>query len=292
MTPVILMTSFVNNTIILFFNPRNIPISLYWARKSFFDVLEIRYLPHDVAWKVAKKFMMDTDYEYAIIQVDDVVAFPFNYSELMEANKHLGDVVISALMELGQNMGLRGVYFSVTDKVLERRPFTYAEYGLWDMDKVLAKLREGRYHKVFYTGFGLTLMPKNVLIRLSFEPMARYKDRIFGYWYWRPVQIDVRTSMELWEMGIPHYVDLMNLVNHLGNLRYMLPKEKVEPKVVYYGYFGEPEDLTENFPIEKWLKEHMVASERIKHFGYEITRRIRRWFNNSGRAQSPGLSPS
>ena len=246
------------DTLIAYFAPRDLKLSKSLILRLGYDVLELRYLPHDIAWKILKGFIERINYEYILIVVDDVIVYRDNIELMKEAHEELGDKVISALMPLGMGLSGARIWFSVTDKVLTRRPLRYADYELWDIRKVEAKLRKGRYHKVFYTGFGFTLIPRKVLEILPCEGMARYPSRVFGYFIRRPMQIDVRHSIELWRHGIEHYVDLMNVVNHLGNLRDLVPTGLVEPKVIFYERGTNIYDITNLFPIDDMIKRILV----------------------------------
>jgi len=248
------------DTVILYFSPRNIPFTNRAVLDLQYDVLVLKYLPHDVAFRVAKEFVRSRGYDYAVISVDDVVIYYDNIVMMEEAHEELGDVVISALMPLGMGLAGNNIWFSVTDKVLTRRPLTYRDYELWDIRKVIAKAREKRFHRVFYTGFGFTLMPSKVLQALSFKGLARYPTRVFGRIIRKTMQIDVATSMELHRMGVEHYVDVYNVVHHIGNLRDLLPKRKVNYRVIFCPAGKLCEDVTEEFPIEEWLSEIAVTA--------------------------------
>ncbi len=246
------------DTLIAYFAPRDLKLSKSLILRLGYDVLELRYLPHDIAWKCLKYFVEESKHEYVLITVDDVLVYRDNIELMKEAHEILGDKVISALMPLGMGLAGSRVWFSVTDKVLDKRPIRYADYDLWDIREVERKYRETRFHRVFYTGFGFTLIPKEVLEILPCEGMARYPSRVFGYFIRRPMQIDVRHSIELWRHGIEHYVDLMNIVNHLGNLRDLVPTGLVEPKVIFYERGTNVYDITNLFPIDDMIKRILV----------------------------------
>ena len=248
------------DTVILYFSPRNIPFTNKSILDLQYDVLMLKYLPHDIAFKVAKKFVESRGYDYVVITTDDVIVYYDNVIMMEEAHEVLGDKVISALMPLGMGLAGNNIWFSVTEKVLTRRPMTYRDYDLWDIRKVIAKAREKRFHKIFYTGFGFTLVPSKIFEVLSFRPMARLPARVFGRIIRKTMQIDVATSMELHEMGVEHYVDVYNVVHHLGNLRDLLPRGKVSHKVIFCPAGKLCEDVTAEFPIEEWLKEITITA--------------------------------
>lgn len=258
------------NTILIFFNPRDISITYHRACLSGLPILRIRYLAHDIAFKVAQAFVKATDYEFVIWQVDDVLAYRVNYDiQLMNARR-FPNAVVDVVAPLGMGMGVNKVLFAVTDKVLERRPLTYWDYAFWDFDTFQAKYNEKRYHRVFHTGYSLPIMRREIFLSIDFKPMARVISKVFGRRIKKPMQIDVHTSMELYKKKIPLIVDTHNVVLHFGNLRYLVPREKRDYKVTYINHEGVERDITGMFPIEKWYKEIETGTERLF--------RIRSWF--------------
>ena len=248
-----------SDTVIAYFAPREVLLSQKLILNTGYDVLILKYLPHDVAWRVLKEFLRKYGYDYTVITVDDVLVYGDNVRLMEEAHDILGDKVISALMTMGMGLAVNEVWFSVTDKVLTRRPLTYRDYSLWNIETVNRKLREGRFHKVFYTGFGFTLMPSKVVELLPCEGMVRVPQRWMGRLIRKVQQIDVRHSIELHKRGIEHYVDLMNVVNHLGNLRALVPRHRVPYGVVLVEKGKVIYDLSGEFPIEDWTKEILVG---------------------------------
>jgi len=87
----------VNMVKVLWFipSPRDFQLFKWWVEKvDFVDKLIVKYKPSHIAYSEGVNFFLSKDYDYMLINTDDILATPYHVQLLLEdVEKHGFDVI-------------------------------------------------------------------------------------------------------------------------------------------------------------------------------------------------------
>ena len=201
------------------------PRDLDFVREAFdaidyVDKVWVKYYPPKMAWSIARDRFLEGNWTHLIISSDDVTPNRESVALLM-LDSALGDYpVITGVARVRErsmkiNVCVKPVRIPERGKIWrENYPF------LW-----IDALKNPRIVKVWFVGFALTMIRRDVVEKI---PFRAFDEKRFGDFMY-----DLAFSVECEKHGIPKYADLRVFMEHYPSTKSQLLVGKREPKVVW-----------------------------------------------------------
>lgn len=168
------------------------------------DVLNVRYMAEIPAYKNAREWFLEQDYDYFAIATDDIVVKPEHIRQL---KKNLGYPVISGMMNVDQEEYMKedgnlNICIELALKDRKLRSYNWIKRNTLPKDDIF---------DVKFAGFGLTAIRRDIIERIEFagDGVFRGKGMEFG------ASLDFVFCWKCHELGIPVKVDKKIDMQHL-----------------------------------------------------------------------------
>jgi len=183
------------------------PRDLDFVREAFdaidyVDKVWVKYYPPKMAWSIARDRFLEGNWTHLIISSDDVTPNRESVALLM-LDSALGDYPVITGVARVRERSMKINY-----------PF------LW-----IDALKNPRIVKVWFVGFALTMIRRDVVEKI---PFRAFDEKRFGDFMY-----DLAFSVECEKHGIPKYADLRVFMEHYPSTKSQLLVGKREPKVVW-----------------------------------------------------------
>jgi len=170
------------------------------------DVLNIRYMQEIPAYRNARSYFLENDYDYLLIATDDIIVKPEHIRQIKEDIKD-GYEVISGMMNVDQHEYLKedgNINICQALALKDRKLRVYDWYKR-------NTLPDKDIFPVKFAGFGLTAIRRDIIEKIEFwgDGIFRDKGMKFG------ASLDFVFCWNCHELGIPIFADKRIDMQHL-----------------------------------------------------------------------------
>jgi hypothetical protein len=188
----------------------------YWIdRINSMDKLILDGYPHDEAHRIVKDyFLKHSEYTHLLIYGEDALFTPDHVKLLIEDAKEHDFQVVSGWTNINFKMSLSNVGMADLRKI----PIVdYRQYKFIDIIDLINYKNNDIFIKCFYVGLPLTLIRRDVVEKVTFEPYTIKNVRIGKVYYKMGIMHDVRFAIDCANNNIPIYIDKRLFGLHYGD---------------------------------------------------------------------------
>jgi len=197
-------------------------LPFWWCfkRVNLWDRLVIRNYNHEDAHQIAKEFFLEHgNYTHFIFMTEDTTPTITHVSQIIDdvakLEEEYGEVVVAGYSNIDfahddVNISFRNMAnLVVSGREVYKHP---------KIDDIIAGKHGWPLVRVWFQGNTLACYPRSVVEKLSFKPYRRHREtdteRYFGYKGRHGMMFDFQMCKELYQLGIPIFVDLRVVLMH------------------------------------------------------------------------------
>lgn len=207
------------------------PICKFWIdRVDFVDKLYVKYYSHDEAFRIVKDFFSRHDeYTHLLIYAEDVVTSPDMVRLLISDAEQYDFPVVSGWC----NYDFRRNWVSVNTVDLRNKYVSFADDYKFMSPIDMLFYDDDPFFECFFNGMALTLIRRDVALKVSFKPYKYVNDYVLGVYRRRGTMFDLQFAIELRNLGVKSIVDKRVVCMHFGDTTKFINLRDKKPTVEF-----------------------------------------------------------